>query len=336
MSFERQFFQLNSRIFGTSGIVGNLFSLFLIFSIKNSETNNFRSLLILYCCVDISYCIFHIWAQPGFAIVDNVYIYFSYSITEQTVFGKVLLAIFAFLFIESITVLMTLFAVRFNSIKNIQSKSPQTSIFLKIFIVLSILIFPSLYCLAIFVLWEKKGVTDEQMNEIAQKLLETEHIVAFAVRTNSTDPTVIQSRKTFSLAMLVILFEISAIIFCGAYVSLSLRKISASDKTRKLQKQILIYHVTQTACVFFCCGFHVTLFSITSSSGKSTDIIGTISSAALVWFPTFDFVILCSCLSSYRNAIKRIYYALIGTGPIGTSGTVSQMQTNNHSIVTKM
>ncbi|CAI5447997.1 unnamed protein product [Caenorhabditis angaria] len=336
MSFERQFFQLNSRIFGTSGIVGNLFSLLLIFSVKNSETNNFRSLLILYCCVDISYCIFHIWAQPGFAIVDNVYIYFSYSIIEETVFGKVLLAIFAFLFIESITVLMTLFVVRFNSMKNIQSKSPSTSIFLKIFIILSCLIFPTLYCLGIFALWEKKGVSDGELSEIANKLLETQNIIGFAARTNSTDPVVIQARKTFSLSLLIILFEISVIIFCGAYVSLSLRKISASDKTRKLQKQILIYHVTQTACVFFCCGFHVTLFSISTSLHRSTDIVGTISSAALIWFPTFDFVILCSCLSSYRKAIKRVYKALTGTGKNAIGGPTSQTQSRSLSIVTKM
>ncbi|CAI5441885.1 unnamed protein product [Caenorhabditis angaria] len=81
---------------------------------------HFRALLILYCCVDILYCIFHIIVQPGFAIVDNVYLYFSYRNWDDAIVGKILLAIFAFLFIESITVLMILFAVRFYSIK----KSP--------------------------------------------------------------------------------------------------------------------------------------------------------------------------------------------------------------------
>ncbi|CAI5449060.1 unnamed protein product [Caenorhabditis angaria] len=317
MSFEKQFFQYNSRIFGTSGIVGNVFSLLIIFSVKTAETNNFRALLILYCLVDFLYCVFHIWAQPGFAIVDNVYVYFSYSITGETIFGKIILAIFAFLFIESITVLMTLFLVRFYSIRNIQSSSSSTSRILKIIIFSSILIFPTLYCLAVFALWEKKGVTDDEMKMIALKLLETENIVAYAARTNSTDPL------------------ISVIIFCGSYVSCSLRKISASEKTRKLQKQILIYHIIQTVSVFFCCGFHVTLFAISTYLEKSTNFIGTISSAALIWFPTFDCVILCSCLSSYRNAIKRVYEALTGAKQ-NTIGEASQNHTRTGSTGNKI
>ncbi|CAI5441884.1 unnamed protein product [Caenorhabditis angaria] len=168
--------------------------------------------------------------------------------------------------------------------------------------------------MSLFVLWEQKGVTNEELSQISNKLLDRDVIVGYIVRTNSTDTEVIEARKTFSISLVIIILEISVIIFCGSYVSRAVNRVSVSDRTRKLQKQILIYHITQTAVVFFCCGTHVTLFTISSALHKSTNFLGTIASAALIWFPTFDFIILCTCLKSYRKTLKRIYQKLQGPG----------------------
>ncbi|CAB3404991.1 unnamed protein product [Caenorhabditis bovis] len=308
---------VNSYLMSLFGFLSNLVCLYFIITVKTEEMRNFRCLLLIYTFCDVIYTILHSIVHPSFALTNNVYVFFSYRDWNSVVHGRIMLTIFGYVFIQSISIQMILFVYRFWTISYYVFPKFYQIPFKKLWITLIIVIVPLIYIsFPIYSLWGNPGVSKIELDEVQARIVtQKQHFAQFSAKVDGSGADYHTVIAAFFVSCLLILIESCVIVVCTIILARLTTASYMSLRTRRIHRQLLIYLVTQTSVTLACTAIQVGLFVISAALNVSLSLFGTLSTGLLAWFPVLDAVILLTCVSTYRLVALRKILGKKNSGP---------------------